>query len=95
MLTSKFMDQLNTKVVVYESFLLLTKIEHLSIIEQRDTNFLRQSVWLSFLEICGWIETFSHVLLVYASIDKIMDMWLTSITIFSDGGINTRYSPWV
>jgi hypothetical protein len=37
----------------------------------------------------------SHVLLVYAYIGKIMDMWLTSITNFSDGGINTRYSPWV
>jgi hypothetical protein len=89
------MVQLNTKVVVYENFLLLTKIEHLLIIELRDMNFLRQSVWLSFLEICAWMENFSHVLLVYASIGKIMDMWLTCITNFSDGGINTRYSPWV
>jgi hypothetical protein len=55
-------------------------------------NFLRLSVWLSFLEICARMENFSHVL-VYASIGKIMDMWLTSITNFSDGGINTRYSP--
>jgi hypothetical protein len=58
-------------------------------------NFLRLSVWLSFLEICAWMENFSHVLLVYACIGKIVDMWLTSITNFSDGGINTRYSPWV
>jgi hypothetical protein len=34
------MVQLNTKVVVYEILLLLTKIEHHSIIELRDTNFL-------------------------------------------------------
>jgi hypothetical protein len=32
------------------------------------------------------MEKFSHVLLVSASIGKIMDMWLTSITNFSDGG---------
>jgi hypothetical protein len=44
---------------------------------------------------CAWMERFSHVLLIYAYIDKIMDMWLTSITKFSDGGFNTRYSPWV
>jgi hypothetical protein len=37
------------------------------------------------------METFSHVLLVYASIGKIMDMWLTSIKNFSDGGINAQY----
>jgi hypothetical protein len=37
-------------------------------------NFLRQSVWLSALEICAWMENFSHVLLVYAYIGKIMDM---------------------
>jgi hypothetical protein len=89
------MVQLNTKVVVYEILLLLTKIEHHSMIDLRDMNFLRQSVWLSFLEICAWMENFSHVLLVYASIGKIMDMWLTSITNFSYGGINTWYSPWV
>jgi hypothetical protein len=44
---------------------------------------------------CAWRGRFSHVLLVYAYIGKIMDMWLTSITNFSDGGINTRKSPWV
>jgi hypothetical protein len=42
----------------------------------------------------GW-KISSHVLLVCASIGKIMDMWLTSITNFLDGGINGRYSPWV
>jgi hypothetical protein len=57
--------------------------------------FLRQSVWLSSLEICAWMEKLSHVFLVYAYIGKIIDMWLTSITNFSDGGINTQYSPWV
>jgi hypothetical protein len=41
------------------------------------------------------MKNFSHVLLVYDSIGEIMDMWLTSITNFLDGGINTRYSPWV
>jgi hypothetical protein len=58
-------------------------------------NCLRQSVWLSSLEICAWMENFSHVVVVHAYIGKIMDMWLTSITNFSDGGINTRYSSWV
>jgi hypothetical protein len=51
MLTSKFMVRLNTKVVVYESLLLLIKIEHHSIIELRVMNFLRQSVLLSPPEI--------------------------------------------
>jgi hypothetical protein len=42
------MVQLNTKVVVYEILLLLARIEHHSIIELRDMNFLRQSLWLPF-----------------------------------------------
>jgi hypothetical protein len=45
-------------------------------------NFIRQSTWLSVSEICAWRERFIHVLLVYAYIGKIMDMWLTSITKF-------------
>jgi hypothetical protein len=33
--------------------------------------------------------------LKHAYIDKIMDMWLTSIANFSDGGIDKRKSPWI
>jgi hypothetical protein len=55
-------------------------------------NFIRQSVWLPSLEIVHGCNAF-HMFFLF--IGKIMDMWLTSIKNFSDGGINTRYSPWV
>jgi hypothetical protein len=63
--------------------------------EQRDMNFIRQSTWLSFLEIVHGGDVFHMILLVYAYIGKIMNMWLTSIANFSDGGIDAQKSPWV
>jgi hypothetical protein len=63
--------------------------------EQLDMNFIRQSAWLSFLETAHGGNVFHMILLVYAYIGKIMNMWLTSIANFSDGGIDTRKSPWV
>jgi hypothetical protein len=62
------MVRLNTKVVVNDVLLLLTKIEHHSLIELRDMNFLRQSVLLSPLEnLCmdGKIFTCSSCLCFY------------------------------
>jgi hypothetical protein len=58
-------------------------------------NFIRKSTWLSFLEIVHGGDVFHMIHLVYAHIGKIMDMWLTSIANFSDGGIDARKSLWV
>jgi hypothetical protein len=58
-------------------------------------NFIRQSTWLSILEIVHGGGVFHMILLFYAYICKVMDMWLTSIANFLDGGIDTWKFPWV
>jgi hypothetical protein len=57
-------------------------------------NFIWQSTWLSFLEIVHGGDVFHMIILVYAYIGKILNMWLTSIANFSDGGIDVRKFPW-
>jgi hypothetical protein len=50
--------------------------------EQKDMNLYGRVLGCLISEICAWRKRFTHVLLVYAHVGKIMDMWLTSITKF-------------